>query len=185
MQYLNDFFKILTKINYISFKRNIFPVKKIIFSNDIYNLDRTFVIQWNFESKGYGIVFNDKLNISLIPYNLFLDIYNYFAADENIVLSIKKHDNETEEILINAYIEDDNYETTHFILENSGITIPVKYFYLEKDEKHNYGIRFLSKSNQEYIEFGKDLIDAMNIEFKDEKNFVIHNEKFIIKFDEY
>ena len=126
---------------------HIFPVKKIIFSNAINHLESTTTIQWNLESKGYGIIFNDKLNISLIPYNLFLDIYNYLVADENFALRIKKYENGIEEILINSYIQGDNYETTHFILENSGITIPVKYFYKEKDEIQLYGIGFLSKKN--------------------------------------
>ena len=44
---------------------------------------------------------------------------------------------------------------------------------------------FKSNKNQEYIEFGKDLLDVMNIEFKDEKNFVINNEEFITKLGEW
>ena len=43
---------------------------------------------------------------------------------------------------------------------------------------------FKTRENQEYIEFGKDLIEAMNIEFKDEKNFVINNKQFITEVDE-
>ena len=172
-------------LNSIKFSfSNIFPVKKIKFTNDIYNLGSPKTIQWNFESSGYGIIFNDKINISLIPYNLFLDIYNYFSGDEQVGLLIKKYEDGTEEMLINTYIEGENYETTHFILEKTGIKIPVKYFLIEKKEEHElYGMGFLTKENQEYIEFGKNIIDAMNIEFPDEKNFVIHNEDFIIKFD--
>ena len=76
------------------------------------------------------------------------------------------------------------YETTHFILENSGISIPFKYFYVNKNIDQSYGIVFKTRENQEYIEFGKDLINAMNIEFKDEKNFVINNKEFITKIDD-
>jgi hypothetical protein len=65
-----------------------------------------------------------------------------------------------------------------------GISIPIKYFLIGKEENELYGLVFLTKENQEYIEFGKNLIDVMNIEFPDEKNFVIHNEEFIIKFKE-
>ena len=43
---------------------------------------------------------------------------------------------------------------------------------------------FKSNKNQEYIEFGKDLLDVMNIEFKDEKNFVINNKEFVTIIDE-
>ena len=162
----------------------IFPVKKIIFTNNIKDLFSAKNIQINFESKGYGILFNGKSNISLIPYNLFLDIYNYFFHEEDISIKIKKHENGIEEILINAYVEGDDFETTHFILENFGISIPAKYFLVNTGEYQVYGIRFLSKKDQEYIEFGKDLIEVMNIEFKDEKNFVINNEEFITKLGE-
>ena len=69
-------------------------------------------------------------------------------------------------------------------MENFGISIPAKYFLVNTEEYQIYGIRFLSKKDQEYIEFGKDLIEVMNIEFKDEKNFVIKNEEFLIKLDD-
>jgi hypothetical protein len=180
----NFIFLISILLNIYSFSfSNLFPVKNIIFTNDINKLYSSRTIQWNLESKGYAILFNDKINISLIPYNLFLDIYNFYAGSEDMGNFIKKYDDGTQEIIINAYIDDDNFETTHFILENMGIRIPTKYFLIEK-EHQTYRIRFFSRENQEYIEFGKDLIDAMNIEFKDEKNFVIKNEEFLIKLDD-
>ena len=175
------FFLLFILLNIFNFSfSNIFPVKKIIFTNNIYKLNIPQTIQWNLESQGYAISFNDKSNISLIPYNLMLDLYNYFYADEEIGSTIRKHKNGTEELIINANIYSDDYETIHFILENIGIIIPVKYFYIEKGFQE-YGIRFYSKENQEYIEFGKDLIDIMKIEFKDDNDFVIHNEEFLIK----
>jgi len=180
------YFFILIFLLFNSFKITcsiIIPVKKIIFTNNIRELPSSSTIQWNLESKGYGIFFNDKSNISLIPYNLFLDIYKYYTGDENIGTFIKTYNNGTEELIIDAYFEGENSETTHFILENFGISIPFKYFYVEI-EHQEYRIKFLTKKNQEYIEFGKDLIDAMKIEFKDEKNFIIHNEEFITKIDE-
>ena len=178
------FLFIIILLNSLKFSFSyIFPVKKIIFTNNIKDLFSAKNIQINFESKGYGILFNGKSNISLIPYNLFLDIYKFFFGDENVGTFIKTHQNGTEELIIDAYFEGDNYETTHFILENFGISIPFKYFYVEI-ESQEYSLKFLTKKNQEFIEFGKDLIDAMKIEFKDEKNFIIHNEEFITKIDE-
>ena len=47
-----------------------------------------------------------------------------------------------------------------------------------------YSIRFLTKKDQEYIIFGRDLIEIMDIEFKDENNFIIHNNEFITKLNE-
>ena len=163
---------------------HIFPIKKIIFTANIQKLYDKTTIQWDFESKGYGILFNKESNISLIPYNLFDDILNYLRADEYLVTRIEKYENGTQEIILIANFESVEYETTHFILENSGISIPFKYFYVNKNIDQSYGIVFKTRENQEYIEFGKDLINAMNIEFKDEKNFVINNKEFITKIDD-
>ena len=162
----------------------IFPVKKIILTNNINKLNDRTSIQWNFECRGYGIYFNDKSNISLIPYNLFLDLDHYFSADEQIGISIKKNSDGTQEMVIDAYFDNDNFEITHFILENFGISIPFKYFYIKIQKGQEYKLRFKTKVDQEYIEFGKDLIDVMNIEFKDEKNVIIHNEEFLTKIED-
>ena len=162
----------------------IFPIKKIIFTSNIKNLCDTKNIQWNYEAKGYGIFFNQESNISLIPYNLFNDILSYFESDEYLITKVKKLENGIQEIEIVANFENEDYETTHFILEKSGISIPFKYFYVYKNIKQTYGVIFKTRENQEYIEFGKDLIEAMNIEFKDEKNFVINNKQFITEVDE-
>ena len=75
------------------------------------------------------------------------------------------------------------FETPHFLFETFGISIPTKYYLIEKGESQRYGIIFMTKEDQEYIVFGKDLIDVMEIEFKDENNFIIHNDEFISKFD--
>ena len=150
----------------------IFPIKKIIFTSNIKNLCDTKNIQWNYEAKGYGIFFNQESNISLVPYNLFNDILSYFESDEYLITKVKKLENGIQEIEIVANFENEDYETTHFILEKSGISIPFKYFYIKKSIEQTYGLVFKTRENQEYIEFGKDLIEAMNIEFKDEKNFL-------------
>ena len=50
---------IIILLNSIKFSfSNIYPVKKIIFSNNIKDLFKAKNIQINFESKGYGIIFN-------------------------------------------------------------------------------------------------------------------------------
>ena len=99
-------------------------------------------------------------------------------------MTLKKYENGTQEIVIDAYFAGEDYETLHFILENSGISIPFKYFYIKKSIEQTFGLVFKTRENQECIEFGKDLIEATNIEFKDEKNFVINNKQFIIEFDD-
>ena len=162
----------------------IFPIKKVIFSNDINKLYSRSSIQVNFESKGYGLLFNPNSNISFIPYHLFNDIKSYFYSDEQIDHSVKYYEDGKQEMIIDANIEGNNFETIHFIFEKFGISIPLEYFLIKKEKKQHYGMRFFSKENQEYIEFGKDLIDIMNLEFNDEKNFVIHNNIFYTKIDE-
>ena len=162
----------------------IFPIKKIIFTSNIKNLCDTKNIQWNYESKGYGILFNKESNISLIPYNLFNDILNYLESDEYLVTRVQKLENGIQEIVINTNFENEDYETTHFILEKSGISIPFKYFYVYKNSKQIYGVVFKTRENQEYIEFGNDLIDEMNVEFTDEQNFVINNKQFMTEIDD-
>ena len=162
----------------------IFPIKKIIFTSNIKNLCDTKNIQWNYEAKGYGIFFNQESNISLITYNLFNDILSYFESDEYLITKVKKLENGIQEIEIVANFENEDYETTHFILEKLGISIPFKYFYVYKNIEQTYGVIFKTRENQEYIEFGKDLLDVMNIEFKNEKNFVINNKEFVTIIDE-
>ena len=162
----------------------IFPVKKIIFTSDINVLSYSRSIQWNFESKGYGIFFNKESNISLIPYNLFNDIYTRLKSDQYIITKVKGIEDRLQEIVCVGEFESEDYETTHFILEKSGISIPFKYFWIYKNITETYGVVFKTRENQEYIEFGKDLIDAMNIEFKDEKNFVINNKEFILEIND-
>ena len=163
---------------------HIFPIKKIILTNNIKNMCGDKTIVWTLESNGYGIKFNEESDISLIPYNLFEDIQKFYEADEQISLLVKKYENGTEEIIIDAYFDNENGETTHFILENLGISIPFKYFYIKTKIEQNYKLVFKSNKNQEYIEFGKDLLDVMNIEFKNEKNFVINNKEFVTIIDE-
>ena len=76
------------------------------------------------------------------------------------------------------------FETIHFIFEDYGITIPLQYFLIEKDKTQKYGLRFLTVENQEYIIFGKDLIELMDIEFIDKNHINIKNDEFISKMDE-
>ena len=176
--------KIILLISLIKYSFSyIFEVKKIILSNDISKLYTRGSLQANFYSKGSGLLFNPNSNISFIPYHLFHEIEGYFMLDEQITHTIKYHDDGSQEMIINANIEDNNFETLHFIFENFGITIPLEYFLIKIDNFQDYGLVFFSKENQEYIEIGKDLMDKMDIEFKDEKNFVIHNEEFYTKID--
>ena len=87
---------------------HIVPIKKIILTNNIKNMCGDKTIVWTLESNGYEIKFNEESDISLIPYNLFEDIQKFYEADEQISLLLKKYENGTEEIIIDAYFDNKN-----------------------------------------------------------------------------
>ena len=175
---------IIIKLSFSSIPdSSIFPVKKIILTDDLNRMLLSNNIRLDIEPLGYGITFNNNSNISLIPYNLFTRIRIFYEGFEDILSLVKTSEDGNKEIILYANI-DYGFETFHFILENFGITIPLKYYLVEKDETQKYGIRFLTNENQEYISFGKDLIEVMDIEFIDKNNFIIHNDEFISKLND-
>ena len=198
MKYLFNFcnflnimiFLIIIKISLSSNQiSSIIPVKKILITDDVKTLSISRISKYNLNSVGFGIKFDNTSNVSYVPYNLFRDIAYTFKFIEDSNPTIKKM-NGTQELTIKTnYFY--GFEIIHFILENIGITIPLKYYYIKKetrkdndDEEQEYGMVFLTKEDQEYIIFGKNLIEPMNMEFKDENNFIIHNDEFISKLDE-
>ena len=198
MKYLFNFcnflnimiFLIIIKISLSSNQiSSIIPVKKILITDDVKTLSISRISKYNLNSVGFGIKFDNTSNVSYVPYNLFRDIAYTFKFIEDSNPTIKKM-NGTQELTIKTnYFY--GFEIIHFVLENIGITIPLKYYYIKKetrkdndDEEQEYGMVFLTKEDQEYIIFGKNLIEPMNMEFKDENNFIIHNDEFISKLDE-
>ena len=159
------------------------PPKKIILIDNLNKMYNSYHLKYNIGSIGYGVYFNYNSNISLIPINLFTNIRSFFKSYDDIYSQTKYYENGTQEFIIYANLLY-GFETIHFIFENFGISIPLKYFLVEKEETEKYGIRFLTSENQENITFGKDLIDLMDIEFKDDKYIVINNEEFISKMDD-
>ena len=168
---------------------SIIPVKKILITDDVKTLSLSRISSYNLNSIGFGIKFDNTSNVSYVPYNLFRDIVYTFKFIEDSHPAIKKM-NGTQELTIKTnYFY--GFEIIHFILENMGITIPLKYYFMKKetkkeddDEEQEYGMVFLTKEDQENIIFGSNLIKLMKIEFKNENNFIIHNDEFISKLDE-
>ena len=198
MKYLFNFcnflnimiFLIIIKISLSSNQiSSIIPVKKILITDDVKTLSISRISKYNLNSVGFGIKFDNTSNVSYVPYNLFRDIAYTFKFIEDSNPTIKKMNGIQELTVKTNYFY--GFEIIHFILENIGITIPLKYYYIKKetrkdndDEEQEYGMVFLTKEDQEYIIFGKNLIEPMNMEFKDENNFIIHNDEFISKLDE-
>jgi hypothetical protein len=168
---------------------SIIPVKKILITDDVKTLSISRISKYNLNSVGFGIKFDNTSNVSYVPYNLFRDIAYTFKFIEDSNPTIKKMNGIQELTVKTNYFY--GFEIIHFILENIGITIPLKYYFIKKetrkdndDEEQEYGMVFLTKEDQEYIIFGKNLIEPMNMEFKDENNFIIYNDEFISKLDE-
>ena len=165
---------------------SIFPVYKIMLAKDLNHLDKNPYLNWELDSKGIGIIFNKTSNESYIPMSLFEKIKLFYQIYEDMFQQTKIYKNKARELIVYANLER-GYEDIHLALEFIGITIPLKYLFVDKGEKFGekriYRLRFLTRENQEHIIFGKDLIEIMDIEFKDESNFIICNKEFVSKFD--
>ena len=162
----------------------IFPLYKFLLSENINNLDSNSDKIFNHfcNIKGNGIVFNNEINVNIMPINLFSEIFNFFyiTYEEILMVEMKNKDDYKEMIFYSFY---NTFETVNFILEDICITIPIKDLFI-KNKKKNYTFRFIGKENEDNIVLGKDLIELMNIEFIGNDNFIIHNKDFIAKFDD-
>ena len=160
----------------------VYPVNKILLTDNLSRLYFENNIRCDLESIGYGVTFNISSNISLIPYNLFHSIRLFYKGFEDLIVQTKNKENGITELIVWANL-DFGFETIHFIFEKFGISIPLKYYFVEK-EIQKYGLIFLTKEDQEYISFGKDLLDVMDVEIIDDNNFIVHNDEFISKMDD-
>ena len=107
--------------------------KRIILIENLNKMNKGYIMKGHLDSKGYEIYFNYNSNISLIPANLFSSIKSFFSNyDETVSTVIRYYDNGTKEIIIYANLLF-GFETIHFIFENFGISIPLRYFLVEKD----------------------------------------------------
>ena len=159
---------------------SIIPLYKIIAAEDINKIKTNQKYGYLYNTKGIGIIFNSNYNISIIPKQLFYNIYRYyhdvyFYPDkiENIVGGYEQY------ILFETIKP---HETIHFILKDYGIIIPLKdlFFTKEDDEDLIYYFRFLTKEDQENIIIGKDLINLMDVTFEN-NNIIINNKDYISK----
>ena len=156
------------------------PLYKIIITEDI-NKFKSKTSNYYYESKGIGIIFNNNSDISLIPMNIFKDIFTFYHLTEDPIDKIENLPNGYKQYIIIDSIRPK--ETIHFILKDFGITFPIKeLFYSKEEEEENiYYFRFLSKDEQENIIIGKDLIKLMNVTFFENGNYIINNIEYLSK----
>lgn len=164
----------------------IYPLYKISFAKDL--KDFSFYT-YRRDIKGIGIIFDYNSEFSQLPGNLFLEIKGMLE---------KKMEQTPDSVWIEDFFDDykviisDYYSNylfpINFIMENFGIKIPDKFFFIQE----NFGLifRFFSNFKNDNIIIGKDLIDLMNIEFMNNDNnnngneFIIHNQDFILNLDD-
>ena len=166
------------------------PVYRIMITSDINNLDIKPYLNWEIGSKGYGIVFNKTSEKSYVPIALFERIQIFYQIYDEILQQTHKYKNGIRELIVYANLER-GYEDIHFALEFIGISIPLEYLFVEKEDnstyklkdRKKYGLRFLTRENQEFIVFGRDMIELMDVELINENDFIIHNTNFITKVD--
>ena len=159
----------------------IFALKKLIITQNI--KDFKLIERYkNYleETKGVGIIFKNDSEISIMPKHLFNNTIKFYEiAHYDIIYKIESLSNGYEQLLLIESLAP--YERIHLILEDIGITFPIKYLFysLEEEEDFVYFFRFLTKDDQENIIIGKDLIELMNITFLGNNKFVINNKDFI------
>ena len=163
---------------------SIIPIRKFILTENITNLEINSIMNYRFDLKGVGLLLNNNSDINLIPMYLFSEIYKFYSFYDDIYTFIEELPNGYKEFLMVSSLQ--KIETIHLVLNDLGIIFPLNELFIPKDEEeHLYSLIFLSKEEQENIIFGKDLIQKMEIEFKEnENNFVINNKDFIIKIDD-
>ena len=175
----------ISSIKYsLSQTSSLIPIYKFIFSENITNLEINSIMNYRYDLKGVGLLLNNNSDINLIPMHLFSEIYKFYSFYDDIYTSIEELPNGYKEFLMISSLQ--NIETIYLIFNDLGIIIPLNELFIPRDEEeHLYSLIFLSKEEQENIIFGKDLIQKMEIEFKEnENNFVINNKDFIIKIED-
>ena len=188
IKYFSSLSNLLIVIKIISFSSNqtsnIFPVYKVILSQNINNLDNSINMNYNFKinTKGIGIVFDYNSDISFIPFPLFREIYRFYL---DMYYKYLYFDTKTKEdyFMLRLSGKREILDPIHFILKDRGIRIPINFLFKKGDDIDDYTYIPMVKEGEENIIIGKDLISVMDIEFKD-NDLIIHNEDFVIKLNE-
>ena len=159
----------------------IFPLKKLIITQNIkeFKLDDRSKNNYLEETKGVGIIFDNDSEISIMPMQIFHNIYKFYEIVHNEIYKIESLSNGYQQLLLIESLRPN--ERVHLILEDIGITFPMKYLFIDQEEEEDfvYFFRFLTKEEQENIIIGKDLIELMNITFIGDNKFIINNRDFI------
>ena len=166
----------------------ISEVYKVILSQNINDKGTKSIQLYNIylimNLKGLALTFDNDLEISLMPINLFQQISKFYMEtyQSTCFFQTKMRDSDGYELTLDGECRD--LETVHYILKDKGISIPINELFKKNGDNQYYSFAFVGKDNIDKIVFGKNLIEKMDIEFIDNHNYLIHNEDFITKIEE-
>ena len=157
----------------LSIRSKIFPVYKIGLTPNLSQMykNKNYDLVIN-NIKGMGIIFDNDLDISIIPKQLGIYIEKYYNHFEEIMTDFIPNENGTVEIILNYFYG--GSECLHFILENYGISVPISKLLIYEDNVHRF--KFVMKENEENIIIGKELFELLGIDLSDMNNININDE---------
>ena len=167
----------------LSLASEIIPIYKIILSPNLNKLDGSSSYQLILNNiKGIGLIFDTNSENNIMPMHLIKYIQSFYEHFEETITDFLPNEKENEyfELILNYYYG--GSESLHLIFEKFGISIPIADLLKYDEEELIHRFKFLTKENQENIIIGKDLIEFMNIDFKDINNIII-NKKYISKLE--
>ena len=177
-------------IIFLSFSIETSPISevyKVILSQNINDIGvkslQIYNIYLIMNLKGLAITFDNDLEISIMPNILFKQISKFYMETYPNVCYFQTKLKENDDLELTLDGECMNLETVHYILKDRGISIPINELFKKNGDNAYYSFAFIGKDNVDKIVFGKNLIEKMDIEFKD-NDFIIHNEDFVSKIEE-
>ena len=168
----------------LSLASEIIPIYKIILSPNLNKLDRSSSSQLILNNiKGIGLIFDTNSENNIMPMHLIKYIKIFYDHFEETITDFLPNEKENEyfELILSYYYG--GSESLHLIFEKFGISMPIADLLKYDEEEDIYRFKFITKENQENIIIGKDLIEFMNIDFKDINNIIINN-KYISKLED-
>ena len=165
----------------VSISLPLIPVSKFILSD---NFNDMKFYDLRYDITGTYLTFDQEAEFSFLPYEIYYIIENYATGSEEVDCTDKKI--EINGIQYNAFWCEESsfqmFDDINLITEKYSIKIPSSEFFVVYNEK--YYFRFISSKNVEHIVLDKELINFMDIEFLDNDDYIIHNEKCINEFSD-
>ena len=160
----------------VSISLPLIPVSKLILCNFVNSIK---YYDLRYDITGTYLTFDKEAEFSFFPYEIYNVIKSYAPGIDEVYCSDKKIDvNETEYTAL--WCENNPsklFSDINILTEKYSMKIPSSEMFVIYNGQ--YYLRFLSSKNVEHIVLDKELISFMNVEFLDNNDYIIHNEKCI------